>query len=542
MNDYRNEMASYRDFTTCDVLKFDGALDPISSTRWLAAVEGAFRTSNCKEKNKVKFASNFLRDSAKMWWEGKVSKKGKEWIGMKSLRLKDFKGCYMMIFKSKTLTTSLNKLPFPLKVETNDDKVVVVLNVFRNVEIEIDDSNFKIDLIPIMLGVFDIVIGIDWLEKHDANVLCSQKLVRVINPQDTSFEKKGVEDLLIVNEFLDVFLKDFLGIPPERQVEFQIDLVLGENPIAKTPYRLAPSEIEELISQLQEILDKGFIFPSSSPHNEFVVIPFGLTNEPTIFMDLMNQVCRPMLDKSVIVFIDDILVYSKSKEEHEVYLQEFLETLRKEKLYARFSKCEFWLQEVQFLGHIINSKDRDGRFTLIFWQEFQEGLGTRLHMSMAFHPQMDGQSEQMIQTLEDMLRECAIDFEGNWDDHLPLVEFDYNNSYHSSIKMPPYEMLFGPFKILKRVKEVAYILEFLKEMKGIHNTFHVSYLRKCLTDEASVITLDDVEINSEMITREEPKAILRRKSRELRNKEIPLVKVQWKHRMGTTLGGNQKRR
>ncbi|GJU26445.1 putative reverse transcriptase domain-containing protein [Tanacetum coccineum] len=91
-------------------------------------------------------------------------------------------------------------------------------------------------------------------------------------------------------------------------------------------------------------------------HFEFVVMPFGLTNAPSIFMDLINRVCRPMLDKSVIVFINDIIVYFKSKEEHEVHLREILETLRKERLYAKFLKCEFWLQEVQFLGHVINSE------------------------------------------------------------------------------------------------------------------------------------------------------------------------------------------
>ncbi|KAI3701724.1 hypothetical protein L6452_27011 [Arctium lappa] len=89
---------------------------------------------------------------------------------------------------------------------------------------------------------------------------------------------------------------------------------------------------------------------------EFVVIPFGLTNAPAAFMDLMNKVCSPMLDRSVIVFIDDILVYSKLKEEHETHLREVLEILRREKLYAKFSKCEFWLREVQFLGHVVNQK------------------------------------------------------------------------------------------------------------------------------------------------------------------------------------------
>ncbi|GKC03278.1 putative reverse transcriptase domain-containing protein [Tanacetum coccineum] len=205
---------------------------------------------------------------------------------------------------SKNLSAPPNKLPFLLEVEIADSKAVIVSNVYREVGIEIDDSIFKIDLIPIMLGVFDIVIGMDWLDKYDVNILCSQKLVWVVNPQrreiiiygdrregdfklcsvmkamrylsrgcyafiahviDTNFEKKSVEDVLIVNEFLDVFPEDLLGISPERKVEFRIDLIPGATPIAKTLYRLAPSEMKELMSQLQELLDKGFIRPSSLP-------------------------------------------------------------------------------------------------------------------------------------------------------------------------------------------------------------------------------------------------------------------------------------
>ncbi|GKC12495.1 putative reverse transcriptase domain-containing protein [Tanacetum coccineum] len=212
------------------------------------------------------------------------------------------------------------------------------------------------------------------------------------------------------------------------QVEFQINLIPGAAPVARAPYRLAPSEMQELSNQLQELADRGFIQPSTSPwgapvlfvkkkdgsfrmcidyrelnkltvknhyplpriddlldqlqgssvyskinlrsgyhqlkvrdedisktafrtrygHYEFQVMPFGLTNAPAVFMDLMNRVCKPYLDKFVIVFIDDILIYSRNKEEHADHLRIILELLRKEELYAKFSKCDFWISIVQF--------------------------------------------------------------------------------------------------------------------------------------------------------------------------------------------------
>nr|GEV54948.1 putative reverse transcriptase domain-containing protein [Tanacetum cinerariifolium] len=184
---------------------------------------------------------------------------------------------FMSFEFSKNLTTPPNKLPSPLEVEIAGNEIVVVSKVYQDVEIEIDDSVFKIDLIPIVLGPFDNKIGMYWIDRYNANILCSQKLVRVVNPQgreiiiygdkrkDTSNEKKSVKDVPVVNEFLDVFPEDLSGITPERQVEFRIDLIPGATPIAKTPYRLAPFEMKELMSQLQELLDKGFICPSSSP-------------------------------------------------------------------------------------------------------------------------------------------------------------------------------------------------------------------------------------------------------------------------------------
>ncbi|GJT48392.1 putative reverse transcriptase domain-containing protein [Tanacetum coccineum] len=156
-----------------------------------------------------------------------------------------------------------------------------------------------------------------------------------------------LSDIPIVRDFTDVFLEDLSGLPPQRQVEFHIDLIPGAMSVAKSPCRLAPSKMQESSEQLQEMQDKGFIRPSHSPWGAPVFAP-------AVFMNLMNRVCKPYLDKFFIVFIDDILIYSNTKQDHEVHLKLVLELLKKERLYAKFSKCEFWLQEVHFLGHVVN--------------------------------------------------------------------------------------------------------------------------------------------------------------------------------------------
>ena len=239
-----------------------------------------------------------------------------------------------------------------------------------------------------------------------------------------------------MNEFPDVFPDELPGLPPDREIEFAIDLEPGTEPVSKAPYRMAPVEMKELARQLQELLEKGVIRPSVSPwgapvlfvkkkdgsmrlcidyrelnkltiknkyplpriddlfdqlkgakyfskidlrsgyhqlkikpqdipktafrtrygHYEFLVMSFGLTNAPAAFMDLMNRIFKEYLDKFVIVFIDDILIYSKTKEDHAEHVRTALEILRKKKLYAKLLKCEFWLQEVQFLGHIVSNE------------------------------------------------------------------------------------------------------------------------------------------------------------------------------------------
>nr|GEU45315.1 putative reverse transcriptase domain-containing protein [Tanacetum cinerariifolium] len=199
-------------------------------------------------------------------------------------------------------------------------------------------------------------------------------------------DEKRLKNIPVVREFPDVFPEELPCLPPVRQVEFQIDLSPRAALVARAPYRLAPSKMQELSNQLQELTDRGFIRPSSSVyskinlrsgyhqlrvrdkdipktnfrtrygHYEFQAMPFGLTNAPDVFIDLMNRVCKPYLDKFVIVFIDDILIYSRNKEEHANHLRIIFKLLRKEKLYAKFSKCDFWIRTVQFLSHLIDSQ------------------------------------------------------------------------------------------------------------------------------------------------------------------------------------------
>nr|GEW12417.1 putative reverse transcriptase domain-containing protein [Tanacetum cinerariifolium] len=748
-------------FMKCNPAVFHGVEGAVKLRRWFEKIKSVFWSSECAEGKKVKFAAATLEGPALTWWKTKVANMGLEtvnqmpWTEMKQLMTADFypieevdaytrglmnniKGevtsskpvvlneactikcgkfghkvryckeksvatgakaqpiwtCYdcgeqgsnrsfMDTRLSAMLDINLIKIGASYEVELTDERVASTNTVLKGCTLNLVNRIFEINLTPIELGTFDLII-----------------------------------DVPVIRDFLEVFPEELPGLPPPRQVEFRIDLVAGATPVACAPHRLAPSEMKELSVQLQELLEKGFIHPSSSlwgaaillvkkkdgsfrmcidyrelskltvknrypflrinnlfeqlqglsmyskmdlrsgyhrlcikeedilitafrtryGHFEFQVMPFGLTNAPAVFMDLMNRVCKPYLDKFIIVFNDDILVYSKDVVEHKKHLKIILELLKKERLYAKFSKCYFWLDLVQFLGHVI---DRSGvhvdhvkieaikswaaltmptevrqflgldgyyrRFIeelpkgmkdfmvycdtsikgygAVLMQREKEALGTNLDMSTAYHLQTDGQSKRTIQTLEDMLRACVIDFGSSWDRHLPLVEFAYNNSYLTSIKAAPYEALykrkrrspvcwsdirdsqltdkrlkslefkvgdmvllkvsswkgavrFGKyrklspcyirsFKILARVGHVAYTLELPEELKEIHSAFYVSDLKKCITKDDVVVPMDEIQLDDKLHVIEEKVEVMDREVKRPKQSRIPIVKVCW---------------
>ncbi|WMV24600.1 hypothetical protein MTR67_017985 [Solanum verrucosum] len=199
--------------------------------------------------------------------------------------------------------------------------------------------------------------------------------------------------------------------------------------------------------------------------------------------------------------------------------------------------------------------DRGTQFTSQFWKSFQKGLGTKVNLSTTFHPQTDGQAERTIKTLQDILRACVINFKGSWDDHLPLIKFAYNKSYHYSIGMAPFEALYGrrcrspiwlfevgevaligPELVLEAMENVqlirvAYELDLPNELAMVHSIFHVSMLKKCVGDPTSIVSLEGLGVDENLSYEELSVEILDQQVKRLRNKEIASVKVLWRNNL-----------
>ncbi|GJR96063.1 putative reverse transcriptase domain-containing protein [Tanacetum coccineum] len=377
--------------------------------------------------------------------------------------------------------------------------------------------------------------------------------------------------------------------------------------------RLKPRRVRAMVVTVQAGMRKKIQELIRSEHQR----PSGLLQQPEIpewkwdkiTMDFITKLPRSKSGHDTIWVIVDRL----TKSAHFLAIREDYSTEKLAKIYV---------DEIVVTHGVPVSiiSDRDGRFTSRCWQTMQKALGTRLDMSTAYHPQTDGQSERTIQTLEDMLRACVIDFGGSWDVHLPLAEFSCNNSYHSSIRCAPFEALYGrkcrspvlwakigkssligpeliqemtdkvvlikeklkgardhqksyadnrrkplefkvgdrvmlkvspwkgvirfgkkgklapryvgPFEILERIGHVAYRLRLPEELSGIHDTFHVSNLNKCLADASLHVPLDEIKVDKTLYFVKEPVEILDREVKSLKRSKIALVKVRWNSKRG----------
>ncbi|GJS49716.1 putative reverse transcriptase domain-containing protein [Tanacetum coccineum] len=438
-------------------------------------------------------------------------------------------------FVSISLAFMLNIPPITLDttydIEMADGNLVGTNTVIQGCTLILLNQPFKIDLMPIKLGSFDVVIGMDWLSKYYARIIYDEKVVHIPIDGETLIiraqvmekksDEKRLEDIPVVREFLEVFLEDLPGLPPIRQVEFQIDLIPGAAPVARAPYILAPSEMQELSNQLQELADRG-----SSVYSK-IDLRSGYHQLRVRDEDFPKTAFRMRLQRSI----------------------QFIRTFR------------LYIKEIVSRHGVPISiiSDRDSHFTSRFWQSIQSALGTQLDMSTTYHLENDGQSKRTIQTLEYMLRACVIDFGKGWERHLPLVEFSYNNSYHASIKVTPFEALYGRKYqspvcwakvgdvqltgpeiiqettekiILKRVGPVAYKLELPEELSNVHSTCHVSNLKKCLSDEYLIIPMKELRLDDKLNFVEEPIEIMDREVKKLRQSRIPIVKVRWNSNRG----------
>ncbi|KAK1696236.1 hypothetical protein QYE76_012933 [Lolium multiflorum] len=789
-----NQGVTLSDFQNTKPISFAYAPEPMDVEDWLMDTERKLNTVGCNDLEKVRYATHLLCGPAASWWDNIVAVYPAE----KVFTWEEFKRKFRESNVPESIV-ELKRREFE-SLEQKDKAILTYVREFSNC----------LDLFILPMKDIDVILGMNWLEANGALIACVNKTVSLKSPdgsrmiyqgdkhtqievelQLNSMKEVKLEDIPVVNEFQDVFPKELPGMPPDREIEFTIDLIPGTAPIAKAPYKMGPKELKELKEQLDDLEQKGFIQESISPwgspvifvdkrdggrrmcgdymnlnnvtiknkyplpriqdlfdqvrgtgvfskidlrsgyhqikikkedvpktafvsrygHHEYLVVPFGLTNAPAIFMNLMNKIFMPCLDKFVIVFINDILIYSKDKAEHAEHLRIVLQTLREHQLYAKFRKAnvvadalsrkstggveqelspelrkeisqaqiQLWEKEAHeglsalqvadelsvnlkneiIMGQLddpfimeemrridegrpsefhrgesgslwfqkricvpdideikedkgeklidlyikeIMSKhgvpkkivsDRGSVFTSAFWKQLHEALGSKLDYSTAYHPQTGGQTKRTNQILEDMLRACALDFGGSWEEHLPLAEFSYNNSYQSSIKMAPFEALYGrkcrsPICWYEAgsskefnpdyVKEKQQIIDIIRDRLKIAQSRQKSYADqkrrtwepqvgdmvylkvspmkglqrfgvkgnlspryigpfkilsqnrgKCLKTPDEPVSHDELELQPDLTYIEKPAKILEENWKQLRNRAIKYCKIQWKH-------------
>nr|GEY32334.1 hypothetical protein [Tanacetum cinerariifolium] len=669
-----------------------------------------------------------------------------------------------------------SELGFRYEIEIASGQLVEIDKVIKGCRLEIEGHVFDIDLIPFGHGSFDVIIDMDWLSNHKDEIICHEKVVRILlldgkmfrvleeRPEDKArllisakASDKNLEEIVVVIDFPEVFPDDLSGFSLVQEIM----LIPGATPVAKSPYRLAPSELEELSGQLKELQDKEHLrlvlglLKKEKMYDKFSKCEFwlrevqflrhvingnGIHVDPSkieavknwkalrtptevrlflglagyyhrfienfskiakylniltqkcktfdcgeeqelVFQTLKDKLCnapvlalsdRPedfvvycdasgiglgcvLMQRGVVVFALNIwrhylygtksVIYTDHKSLRHIFSQKelnmqqrcwielfsdyyceiryhpgkenvvvdalsrnervkpkrvramnmILQSSIKDRILAAqkeaVDKDRYWWPGIkkdiaEYVSKCLNclkvkaehqrpfgllqqpeisvwkwegiamdfvtmlprtSSGHDTIWFIVdrltkFWQLMQEALGTRLDMSTAYHPQTDGQSGCTIQTLEDMLRACVLDFGGSWEVHLSLVEFLYNNSYHYSVRCASFEALYGrkcclPI-IWAEVEEGQLIglelmqettekisLDVPEELNGVHDTLHVSNLKKCLAYPTLQVPLDEIRVDAKLNFVEEPVEILRRKFKKLKRSKTAIVKI-----------------
>ncbi|GJS46593.1 putative reverse transcriptase domain-containing protein [Tanacetum coccineum] len=613
---------TYKDFLNCQPLTFKGTEGVVVLAQWFERMESVFHISNCAVENQVKFATCTFLGNALTWWNSHMKA-----VTQDVAYAMDWKTLKKMMTNKYCPRGEIKKL-------------------------EIELWNLKVkdtDVASYTLLVFALKLWRHYLYGTKCTVFTDHKsLQHILDQKELNMRQRRWLELLSdydceiryhpgkANVVADALSPQIEAQKPENIKNEDVGGMIRKD-IPKE--RLEPRADGTLCLNGRSWLpcygDLRTVIMHESHKSKYSVHP----GSDKMYQDMKKLYWWPNMKADIATYVRKCLTCARVKAEHQrpsgLLVQPEIPQWKWDNITMDFvTKLPKSSQGYDTIWVIVDRLTKSAIFTPIretdpmeklamtYLKEksLQKALGTNLDMSTAYHPETDGQSERTIQTLEDMLRACVIDFGNGWVKHLTLVEFSYNNSYHASIKAAPFEALYGrkcrspvcwaevgevqltgpdlvqettekviqikqriqaardrqksyadlkrkpmefqvgdkvmlrvspwkgvvrfgkrgklnpryvgPFKVLKKVGSVAYKLELPQELSRVHNTFHVSNLKKCYSDEPLAVPLEGLHIDDKLQFVEEPVEIMEREVKRLKRSRIPLVKVRWNSRRG----------